>query len=87
MSRCRTPDECQSPQSCGASGRCWRDSPKPQLKFIHCHRGAMGGSGSGLEMIKQGPLKNCFHLLNSRSIFKAGRGYVLEFCLVIRVRL
>lgn len=60
----------------------------PRLKFIACHRTglAMGEAitrRSQGQKITKGPLRGCWRA--GRSIFKIGRGHVLEFAVVIRV--
>lgn len=61
---------------------------RPRLKFIACHRTglAMGEAiarRSKGEKITKGPLRGCWRA--GRSVFKIGRGHVLEFAVVIRV--
>ncbi len=71
---------------------------KPRLKLYRCHRGANAGAirasikayPARYRKIQSGPLKGCMHREvgeNKRSIFKVGKGFVLEFCLTIRVTL
>lgn len=86
MSKCKTQAECESPISCEKSERCWRASKgKPHLLYVACHRDA--ALGKGLRTITRGPLRGCRHAEGTKSIFKSGPGYVLEFHLAIRVRI
>ena len=70
---------------------------KPTLKLVHCHRGDFAKawirtfkrSPEWFERIPRGPLKGCLRRVkgrNVRSVYKLGRGFVLEFVVCIRVR-
>lgn len=64
---------------------------EPLLRFIACHRGTAAKSlrnmlAIGSEPpIPRGPLRGCYRYRpRLRSVYKCGRGYVLEFSVVIR---
>lgn len=68
------------------------------LKLIRCHRAAdslafrraVKAFPDYYTTIPKGPLKGCLrrvHGTNMRSVYKLGRGYVLEFVVCIRVKL
>lgn len=70
---------------------------KPTLKLIACHRGNEAGAlrtamkvyPAHYRNIRNGPLKGCMRRIvkpNIRSVFKLGNGYVLEFCITIRIK-
>lgn len=63
-------------------------SDKPTLKYVACHRGHAVGDAvvrrAAGERIKKGPLKGCVRA--GRTVFKVGRGYLLEFRVCIRVK-
>ena len=60
----------------------------PLLRYIACHRGrrisdALASRMDGGERIRAGSLRGCKRV--GRAVFKVGKGYVLEFRVVIRV--